>query len=408
MIDTEILNYAVSHGMIDMSYVQEQIDMKKREETLGRHPYSIWFGKDNNWHSYMPDEKKGRVPIKRKNQKDLENIIIDYWEEQETNPTIRDVFEECYQRKLHLEKISKSTYDRYLQSFDRHYQEFGQRHIKSVTQEEFEEFLEEQIPEHNLNAKSFALLKTVTNGFLKRAKKRKLISFNVRDMFDELEVSDKDFKNVIKIAEEEVFTEAETPEVFNELYAECQEHRNLLSLGLLLLFVTGARIGELPVLKWAEWDGCAFQIRRTETRYRDEKSGKIIYAIKEYPKTPAGVRSVIVPPSCLWIVDEIKKINPFGEYVFSQNGTWIKTYSFRKKLYRVCRKIEIVQKSPNKARKTYASILLDNSIPEKNIIELMGHTDVSITKEFYSKDRKSNAMKAEMLDTIPEFHIGSA
>ncbi len=36
-----------------------------------------------------------------------------------------------------------------------------------------------------------------------------------------------------------------------------------------------------------------------------------------------------------------------------------------------------------------AEILLDNQIPDKNIIELMGHTDISCTKKFYSRNRKS-------------------
>lgn len=68
--------------------------------------------------------------------------------------------------------------------------------------------------------------------------------------------------------------------------------------------------------------------------------------------------------------------------------------------------MEITQKSPHKVRKTYASILLDNQIPDKNIIELMGHTDITCTKEFYSRDRRSNEKKAELLDAIPEFRIG--
>ena len=38
--------------MIDMSYVQEQIEMNKRKELLEKHPYEIWEGKDGKWYTY--------------------------------------------------------------------------------------------------------------------------------------------------------------------------------------------------------------------------------------------------------------------------------------------------------------------------------------------------------------------
>ena len=38
----EILKYAIEHDMIDMSYMQQQIEMNKRQELLEKHPYSIW------------------------------------------------------------------------------------------------------------------------------------------------------------------------------------------------------------------------------------------------------------------------------------------------------------------------------------------------------------------------------
>ena len=42
-----VLQYAIAHGMIDLSYVQEQIEMNKRKELLDNHPYKIWEGKDS-------------------------------------------------------------------------------------------------------------------------------------------------------------------------------------------------------------------------------------------------------------------------------------------------------------------------------------------------------------------------
>lgn len=60
----DLLKYAVDRGMIDLSYVQEQMRMDERAAILEKHPYSIWHGNDGKWHTYLPDEEKGRVPRK--------------------------------------------------------------------------------------------------------------------------------------------------------------------------------------------------------------------------------------------------------------------------------------------------------------------------------------------------------
>ena len=65
----EILKYALDNGMINLTYLQEQIDMKKRQDLLKQYPYAIWNGTDGNWHTYLPDKEKGRVHKKRKTKK---------------------------------------------------------------------------------------------------------------------------------------------------------------------------------------------------------------------------------------------------------------------------------------------------------------------------------------------------
>ena len=209
--NADLLKYALENGMLDITRIQEQIEMNKRKELLSKHPYKIWQGKDGKWRSYLPDEKKGRRLINRSSQKDVENEIIKYWKTQEENPKIKEVFQEWNDRRLELKKISEATHLRNKQIFNRHYKEFGEERIKSIEPEEIEEFLEEQIPEYNLTAKAFSNLKTITRGFLKRAKKRKLISYNVEEIFQELDTSDSDFHRVIKEDYQEVFDEEEMP-----------------------------------------------------------------------------------------------------------------------------------------------------------------------------------------------------
>ena len=117
------------------------------------------------------------------------------------------------------------------------------------------------------------------------------------------------------------------------------------------------------------------------------------------PKTEAGIRDVIVPDNCVWILDKIRKLCPFGQYVFMQDGERIRSYVFRTRLYSNCKKLQIVVKSPHKVRKTYGSKLYDaDTITESFMIEQMGHTDITCLKKHYYYNRMSNNEKKDMLN----------
>lgn len=397
MENQELLKYALEHGMIDMSYVQEQIEMNERKELLEKHPYQIWEGKDGKWRTYLPEKEAGRKLLKRSTKKSIEEEIIGFWKSELENPTIQEVFNEWNDRRLELEKISKATHLRNQQIFNRHYSDFGKNKIKCVEPEDIEEFLEEQIPKFQLTAKSFSNLKTITRGFFKRAKKRKLIAFNVEELFQELDTSDSDFKRTIKEDYEEVFSEDEMEVMMRYL----KQNLDIPNVAIFLMFITGARIGEIVALKHSDFDGCSFRIRRTETRYKE--NGEYVCQIKEFPKSQAGVRTVIIPSEYEWFVRKIQMLNPFSEFVFVKDGKRINTQSVRMRLRRLCDKLCIYRKSPHKIRKTYGSILLDNKVDNRLIIGQMGHTSILCTEEHYHRNRRTLERKQVILSSIPEF-----
>jgi integrase len=262
------------------------------------------------------------------------------------------------------------------------------------------DFLEEQIPKHNLTAKAFSNLKGITRGFMKRAKKRRLIDFSVEEMLDELDVSDHDFKRTVKEDYEEVFSEDEMPVIIDYLV----NHLDPWNIGILLMFVTGIRVGELVALKHDVFDGNSFKVRRTETKYKE--NGKYVYEVKEFPKSAAGVRTVVIPSDYAWLCGKIKALNPFGEYVFvGKDGQRMTTNCIRMRLRRLCEKVKVYHKSPHKVRKTYGSILLDNNIDQRLIIGQMGHTDVYCTETHYHRNRRNIDRKTEIISAIPEFSL---
>lgn len=252
-----------------------------------------------------------------------------------------------------------------------------------------------------MTAKAFDNLKTITRGFLKRAKKRKLIQFQVEPIFAEMDWSESNFKQVIKEDFEEVFDENETDAMKDYLILNLDTH----NIGLLLDLITGIRVGELATLKHEDFSDNTIKIRRTETKYKDE-NGKTVYAIKPYPKTKAGVRTVVIPDDYTWILTYIAQLNPDGDFIFANShGERMTTNCFRKRLERICVKLDIYPKSPHKIRKTYGSILLDNHVDQCMVTDLMGHTNINCTEGHYHRNRRTLDNKQRIISNIPDFKM---
>lgn len=401
--EKDILQYALQYGMIDLDVIRQQIEMNERKKYLELHPYRIWKGIDDKWHTYLPDKERGRIQKKRNSREEIQEIIIQYWRTEEENPTIEEVFTEWNDKRLELQKISKATHLRNKQCFTRHYDVFGKYRIKFVGEEDFMDFLEQQIPRFHLTSKAFCNLKSITKGFLKRAKKRKLIDFNIESLLFDLDVTNTNFRKVIKEDYEEVFNEEEMKQIIPYL----TEHQDSKNLGILLMFVSGLRVGEVVALENTTILDDCIHIRKTETRYYNEQTGTYIYEIKDYPKSDAGVRDVILPENYKWLYEKLRTLNPHGQYVFlSDKGSRMTTYGIRSRLKYICKQKGIYQKSPHKIRKTYGSILLDNNIDSRLIMGQMGHSDIRCTETHYHRNRKSIKQKEQILSNIPDFSAG--
>lgn len=375
--------------------------MTKRKELLSNHPYKIWEGTNGKWYTYLPDEDKGRVLKKRSSKKDIEDIVVIYWDEAINSPTIKDIFYEWNDYRLELNKISKSSHTRLEQVFKRHYSTFGKKHIRDVTENEFIEFLERQIPEHSLSAKAFGSLKTITKGILKRAKRKKLISYTPEDVLFQLEISNNEFQKNIKEDYEEVFDEKETSTAIKYL----KDNLDIRNSAVLLMFITGARIGEIVALKSEDVnvEKNTIKIRRIETRYKE--NNKTFYTVKMFSKTQAGNREIVVPSSYQWLLRNLKAYSENKEWIFMEKDKRLTTLLIRKRVYKMCKDTNIYKKSPHKIRATYDTILLDAHLDKRFIKDQMGHSDITTSEKYYHRNRKSIEKKSKIINSIPEFAL---
>ena len=400
MLD-DVLNYAIQNDILDLTVLRRTYEMAKKEEYLKKHRFKVYQGKDGRWFTYVPDLRKetGRRQVVRHTREELDDAIVAAYKDLEDNPTIREVFEEWQERRLYLNKICDATVTREKQIFNRHFGDLEKRKIRSIMPEEYVSFLEEQIPMYNLSRKAFSNLKGLLKGILKRAKKRKLIFFSIDSIFSDLDVSEQDFKPKIIDDKKEIFFDDE----FNEILHYCYNHRDdVRCLGIALMFVSGLRVGEVVALKHSDISDDMVHVHRTETRYHQD--GHNVFEVKEYPKTPAGVRRVIIPDSYAWVLQGLRVMSHGSDFIFvAKSGSRLHTDSIRRKQTRICKKLEITPRSPHKARKTYGSILIDNNVDSKVVEKQMGHTDIACTGNYYHRDRRNDQQKRKIINSIPEF-----
>ena len=161
--------------------------------------------------------------------------------------------------------------------------------------------------------------------------------------------------------------------------------------------------------------GRTLTICRTETGA--DENGNRAETVHEGAKTDAGVRIVSIPECNIpWVEEVIKTARKYSDtWLFPQEpGKWktrytgqrIRSSQLRRHLRDICEnKLHIEYKPPHKLRKTYASILAANNLPDAMRIAQMGHTDIKTTKQFYEFDRETNAEKTQKLGEIEELRL---
>ena len=391
--DNEALQKAIDDGIINIDMIKAVAKALAREEYLDKHPYSIWQNEQGMWLTHIKDRNNKIVVRRRKTREELETMIADHYRNMEQEIHIHDAFYEWMNGKLEYGEIQKQSYDRYITDFVRFFSKsepICRKKLNNITENDLEDFIKRTIKDKQLTHKAYTGLRTLIKGIFKYAKKRKWTDISISYFFDDLQLSSSIFKKQLKDSETEIFGEDEIPIVIDYL----KRNADIFNLAILLQFQIGGRIGEIVALK--KEDICIADnyilISRTEIKYKDE-NGKWVHEVSDMPKTAAGFRKVVIPPSADWTIEQILKINPKGEFLFMNRGHRIRENSINKRLSTVCDNLGLKHRSTHKIRKTYATTLLDNAVGESFVAEQLGHADISTTKAIYYIQNKSQKTK---------------
>ena len=401
-MDSNDLTYAIENGIIDITQITQFIEMRRRAEYLKNHSY--WY--DNNkqtWITFIPDETRPtkRRQVKRKDKKELEDIIVQYYKDQETTITVMEVFNKWLDRRYNLNQISPSTKERYLVDANKFFGDIGNVDIRRITPEMLSKYIEETVGKYRLTSKSFCNMKTILRGAFKYAYREGYIKYRVEDVISDTEISQSAFRKVFKEDEEEVFDEPETEKLIKYLVVNTDNPKNIV---ILLCLLTGMRVGEATTIKHSDIIENTIRVRRTHIRYKED--GKYVYSVKDYTKTEAGMRTVIVPTDYMWIMDCLNELNPTSDYIFLDKFS--KPYSdhvINSRLKQICKTLGLVEKSSHKLRKTWFSIVLDNHIDNNMVTKIGGHTNIMTSERNYHRNRKTIRRMSDMVSNIEEFKM---
>ena len=124
--DTNVLlKYIVKDDIIPADTMLDFIETMERKRILEKHPYAITETPDkktgkNKYCTYLPTDIQGERIYKRRNtRKELEDLLISYYKEQEEKIYLSTVYHEWIEKKLNDGDIKQETYDRYNDNFER-------------------------------------------------------------------------------------------------------------------------------------------------------------------------------------------------------------------------------------------------------------------------------------------------
>jgi len=410
-MDEVLLKYAVENGMIDLSYVQEQIEMNKRKELLGKHPYKIWEGKDGKWYTYLPDGE-GRKLKKRTTQKAIEDEVIEYYSKEVKKQSKlnkeKEILDNRFDNNFVLWKnkqiaygVSSNTISKYEYDYKRFFQgtEFEKVDIRNVTEEDITVFMVSRIKELNLKEKAGKALWGYLTGVFRSAK------INKRILDDPCQYVDvKSFFRLynrdMKPDESRILNDIEIEKLMEIIIMDHKKNPSYMpSYAVELSLYTGMRAGELAGLKWKN----VLIRERVLLISESEKYDRInkVYFMSS-TKTYKSRRFPISDEMLLFF-QNLKSVQEvygcYEGYVFSTNAGNVHCKTISDCIRNKCIQADIPVKGIHSVRRTVNSKMRCSGVPSTVAASLLGHTE-EVNNTNYTYDITNMDYKMEIVEKI--------
>lgn len=399
-MNDELLKYAIDNGMIDVSYVQEQIEMNKRKEYLNRHTYKISEGRDGKWRTYLPDKEHGRKMIKRSSQKEVEDIVIEFYKniEEKANPkTFDDIYH--HWRKVQDNLISDNSVAKYNTDYKRYFDnsDFSKIPIEEITEEDIKVFIVNTVKSLNLCKKACKTLFGYIKNTIHSARINKII---VDDPMEFLEANQfyKYCTEKIKPQEKRLISDSEMQQLYKKFHEDYRDHPNYIpTYAVHLASLTGMRVGELSALSWSDITDDYIIIRKSEKYNRITEQ----YFID---KTKNGKDRIFpITDEIRDLLDMIKKVEISNgyvcEWVFANEHGRVHAPMISSCAKNKCRQLGIDEKGIHAYRRTLNSKMRCDGVSATVAASLLGHTK-EVNEQYYTFDVSTIGQKVGILSKI--------
>lgn len=368
--DSEVLQYALESGMIDMDSVLEEMMMNISK----KHPYTITPPKKDGdrWQTnYMAKDGK-RKNIKATTKEALLKKLHAIYSDTEhiDNLSFHELYEEWLDYKSTITN-SPNTIKRHRNHYKKYFEPsiLHQKKVKQIDELVLEKECNRIVKEFNLSRKEWCNVKTILNGMFEYAIRKHYLSENP---MNKVQILIKFRQIVRKTGKTETFNTEEAQSLHRFLMKQFEESGDASYIAVAVNLLLGLRCGELVSLKWSDLiDERHLHIVREEVRDQTTNS----YTVVEHTKTNRD-RFVIVVPKALAL---FQKLEPQGEYIFMRNGERITSIRIASVLRKYARYMGVPLKSSHKLRKTYASTLNAKGVPLDCIREMLGHSNLATT-----------------------------
>jgi integrase len=409
-----LLNQAISSGIINLSDVQQKVDMTKKQRALQKHKYNIWEGKNGYWYTYLPCDNNPtkRKQIKRKTKLKLEEAIISIYIEDDKQDQMKKVsLKSIYHEWLNYKSLhtnASSSIRRIDCDWTKYYLNDPIIDIPLVQMDRLmlDKWAHKKIKDYQMTRTEYYNMSIILRQSLIYAVDKKIL---VESPFTDVKINTKLLRKVRKKDDHtQVYLNNEQKLIEQEAWKDFYSDTSCTTpLAVILDFQIGLRIGELVALKWSDIKGNYMQVGRMEVRQEEQKDdstwNKAELVLVDHVKTDAGYRKVYLTKTAKNILKEIKKsymkngLN--SEFIFiDKHGQRIHKYAIDKRIRKYCKYIGISPKSMHKARKTYISTLIDAGVNINTIRSLAGHENEETTYKNYCFDRMVDNEKEDLLE----------
>lgn len=169
------------------------------------------------------------------------------------------------------------------------------------------------------------------------------------------------------------------------------------SLGILVAFYTGIRIGELCGLRWEDVDlaDSIIYVRRNVQRVPSSSGGTKTRIAIQAPKSGDSVRIVPIPPVLRPLLEKNRKGG--GCYVIGGNKyPWADPRTVQYQFRRALEKCGLGHFNFHMLRHAFASRCITKGFDVKSLSEILGHSDTRLTMNLYV--HSTVQQKKELMD----------